>query len=29
MMEKFCCLGDMITCYGGTSEAVSLRIGSV
>ena len=28
-MEKFCYLGnDMISCYGGTSEAVSARIGS-
>ena len=28
-MEKFCYLGDMISCYGGASEAVSARIGSV
>ena len=27
-MEKFCYLGDMISCYGGVSEAVSARIGS-
>ena len=27
-MEKFCYLGDMISCYGGASEAVSARIGS-
>ena len=27
-VEKFCCLGDMISCYGGASEAVSARIGS-
>ena len=26
--EKFCYLGDMISCYGGASEAVSARIGS-
>ena len=26
--EKFCYLGDMISCYGGASEAVSTRIGS-
>ena len=25
---KFCYLGDMISCYGGASEAVSARIGS-
>ena len=28
-MEKFSYLGDMIRCYGGASEAVSARIGSV
>ena len=28
-VEKLCCLGDMISCYGGTSEAVGARIGSV
>ena len=28
-METFCYLDDMISCYGGTSEAVSARIGSV
>ena len=27
-MKKFCYLGDMISCYGGASEAVSARIGS-
>ena len=27
-MEKFCYLGDMISCYRGKSEAVSARIGS-
>ena len=27
-LEKFCYLGDMISCYGGASEAVSARIGS-
>ena len=27
-VEKFCYLGDMISCYGGVSEAVSARIGS-
>ena len=27
-MQKFCHLGDMISCYGGASEAVSARIGS-
>ena len=27
-MQKFCYLGDMISCYGGASEAVSARIGS-
>ena len=27
--EKFCYLGDMISSYGGASEAVSARIGSV
>ena len=28
-VENFCYLGDMISCYGGASEAVSARIGSV
>ena len=28
-VEKFCYLGDMISCYGGASETVSGRIGSV
>ena len=28
-VEKFCYVGDMIACYGGVSEAVSARIGSV
>ena len=28
-MEKFYCLVDMISCYGGASEAVSARIGSL
>ena len=28
-VEKFCYLGDMISCYGGASEAVSPRIGSM
>ena len=28
-VEKFCYLGDMVSCYGGASEAVSARIGSV
>ena len=28
-MEKFCYLCDMISCYGGASEAVGARIGSV
>ena len=28
-VEKFCYLDDMISCYGGASEAVSARIGSV
>ena len=28
-MEKFCYLVDMISCYGGASEAVSARIGSL
>ena len=28
-VEKFCYLGDMVICYGGTSEAVSARIGNV
>ena len=28
-MEKFCYLDDMISCYGGASEAVSARIGNV
>ena len=27
-VEKFCYIGDMISCYGGASEAVSARIGS-
>ena len=27
-IEKFCYLGDMISCFGGASEAVSARIGS-
>ena len=27
-VEKFCYMGDMISCYGGASEAVSARIGS-
>ena len=27
-VEKFCYLGDMISCYDGASEAVSARIGS-
>ena len=27
-VEKFCYLGDMISCFGGASEAVSERIGS-
>ena len=27
-VEKFCYLGDMISCFGGASEAVSVRIGS-
>ena len=27
-VEKFCYLGDMISCFGGASEAVSARIGS-
>ena len=27
-VEKFCYLGDMISCYGGAFEAVSARIGS-
>ena len=27
-VEKFCYLGDLISCYGGASEAVSARIGS-
>ena len=26
--EKFCYLGDMNSCYGGASEAVSARFGS-
>ena len=26
-VEKFCYLGDIISCYGGASEAVSARIG--
>ena len=28
-VEKFCCLGHMISCYGGASEAVSARTSSV
>ena len=28
-VEKFCYLGDMISCFSGASEAVSARIGSV
>ena len=28
-MEKFCYLSDMISCYGGGSEVVSGKIGSV
>ena len=28
-LEKFCYLGDMISCYGGAYEAVHARIGSV
>ena len=27
-VEKFCYLGDMVSCYSGASEAVSGRIGS-
>ena len=27
-VETFCYLGDTISCFGGTSEAVSARIGS-
>ena len=27
-VEKFCCLSDMISCYGGASEVVSGKIGS-
>ena len=27
-VEKFCYLGDMISCYGGASEAVTVEIGS-
>ena len=27
-VEKFCYLGDMISCYGGASETVIARIGS-
>ena len=27
-VEKFCYLGDMISCYGGASDSVSARIGS-
>ena len=27
-LEKFCYLGDMISCYGGTSKVVSTGIGS-
>ena len=26
--QKFCYLGDMISCYGGASEAVDVRIDS-
>ena len=28
-VDKFCYLGDMISCYGGASEAVTARIGTV
>ena len=28
-VEKFCYLGDMISCHDGAPEAVSARIGSV
>ena len=28
-VEKFCYLGDIINCYGGASEAVNAKIGSV
>ena len=28
-MEKICYLGEMISCYGGASKAVSARTGSV
>ena len=27
-VERFCYMGDKISCYGGTFEAVSARIGS-
>ena len=27
-VEKFCHLGDMISCYGGASETVKARIGN-
>ena len=27
-MERFCCIGDMISYYSGASEEVSARIGS-
>ena len=27
-MEKFCCQGNIISCYGEASEAVSARIGN-
>ena len=27
-MKKFCYLGDMISCYGVTSDTVSVRIGN-
>ena len=27
-VEKFCSLGDITSCYGGASEAVSVRMGS-
>ena len=27
-VEKFCYLGDMISCYGGASEAKSAKIGT-
>ena len=28
-VERFCCEGDMVSCYGGASETMSARIGSV